>query len=80
MDRDAQLMSVGIDPYSSEGSSMQAKSVEGGRHDWILLAQICGFDEIGCIWGDCGEAYFWIRKADLLNRDFSRVQLICQSC
>ena len=75
-----QQISAAINPYSSDGNSIRAKLVERGRNDWIHLAQICGFDETGCTWGDFGDACFWIRKVNLLNRDFNRVQLICKSC
>ncbi|MDR6919072.1 hypothetical protein J2X66_005977 [Pseudomonas sp. 3296] len=47
--------------------------------DWLLLAQI-DTDEPGNLeWGDCGQLYVWIRRADLLLRRFDRAHLTLQS-
>lgn len=44
---------------------------EADEFKFILLMQFDGgFD---MMWGDCGCAEFFIRKADLLKRDFSKV-------
>lgn len=44
---------------------------EADEYEFILLMQFDGgFD---MMWGDCGYAEFFIRKADLLKRDFSKV-------
>lgn len=42
---------------------------EGSEFEFILLIQL----DKGFMWGDCGIGNFFIRKADLLKRDFSRV-------
>lgn len=42
---------------------------EGGDFEFILLLQL----DDGFTWGDCGIGNFFIRKADLLKQDFSRV-------
>jgi uncharacterized protein YwqG len=34
----------------------------------------------GMMWGDAGRIYFWIRREDLLARDFDRSWLILQCC
>ena len=39
----------------------------------VLLLQIDTDDEHGIMWGDSGVANFFIRPADLQNRDFSKV-------
>ena len=44
--------------------------------DWVVLMQIESSqteDEVGILWGDAGVGLFFIRRADLLDRDFSRV-------
>jgi uncharacterized protein YwqG len=41
--------------------------------DMELLLQIDSDPEIGCMWGDMGLGNFFINKADLLQRNFSRV-------
>lgn len=43
---------------------------------WILLLQIDSFQKNGnyiCNWGDFGTANWFIRKNDLINKDFSKV-------
>jgi uncharacterized protein YwqG len=43
---------------------------------WILLLQIDSFkdnDKYICNWGNCGTANWFIRKNDLINKDFSKI-------
>lgn len=42
-------------------------------HDETLLLQLDSDDTIGLKWGDMGVAHFFIKKADLKNKDFSKV-------
>ena len=44
---------------------------EADEFEFILLMQLDGGFDMTC--GDCGYAEFFIRKADLLKRDFSKV-------
>jgi len=46
--------------------------------DWQLLLQVDSDAALETDWGDTGRIYYWIRKRDLLQRDFSQVQLILQ--
>lgn len=46
--------------------------------DWQLLLQIDTDDDLGMMWGDCGLLYFWVRKTDLAQLDFSDVWMILQ--
>ncbi len=44
--------------------------------DWLVLLEIRsagGDDNIDIMWGDAGVGVFFIRRADLLRRDFSKV-------
>ena len=44
--------------------------------DWVVLLQIESSqqqDEVEILWGDAGVGLFFIRRSDLLKRDFSRV-------
>lgn len=46
------------------------------NNPWILLLQLGSFEENFeniCSWGDDGVANWFIRKNDLLNRDFSKI-------
>jgi uncharacterized protein YwqG len=49
-----------------------AKNYELSSTQWQLLFQLDS-DEIGeFMWGDGGMLYYWIRKSDLLARDFTK--------
>lgn len=51
---------------------LDSKMVEVDAEEFELLLQLdSDFDNV--MWGDCGIGNFFIRKADLLKRDFSRV-------
>ena len=46
-------------------------------YDTLLLQ----FDSLGCIsWGDDGICNFFIKKKDLIKKDFSNVLFNCDSC
>lgn len=48
--------------------------------DWMLLFQMgtVSVDAYELMFGDCGHIYFWIKKSDLVNRDFEHVWLVLQ--
>ncbi len=48
--------------------------------DWILLFQMgtISDDDYELMFGDCGHIYFWIRKQDLMDRNFENIWLILQ--
>lgn len=50
------------------------------RHtkEWRLLFQLPSVHEIGMEWGDDGWLYYCIHEADLRNRRFYGVWMICQ--
>lgn len=79
MDLESQLVSNGL--YCGDASGYnepRAKELEPGRHEWILLLQLDSDDDAGMMWGDAGRLYFWIRKKDLKNRNFSGAWMILQ--
>ncbi|MGI4875690.1 MAG: YwqG family protein [Janthinobacterium lividum] len=41
--------------------------------NWLLLLQLDYNDDLGMGFGDMDQFYFWIRKTDLANRDFTKV-------
>lgn len=47
------------------------------QFDWILLFQVPS-DVANMMWGDTGNLYFWIKRQDLANRDFSKCWCIEQ--
>jgi uncharacterized protein YwqG len=79
MELECQLASNGISCGSSAGhETEQARRLRPGAADWILLLQLDTDDCPGCMWGDSGCLYFWIRKQDLAERRFDRVWTILQ--
>jgi uncharacterized protein YwqG len=52
--------------------------LEPGAKDWKLLLQLASDEDTEMMWGDGGTLYFWIREADLPDRDFSKVWIILQ--
>lgn len=79
MDLESQLVSNGLYCGDATGyNDPKVKELESGRYDWILLLQLDSDDESGMMWGDSGTLYFWIRKEDLKNKNFSNVWMILQ--
>jgi len=50
--------------------------------DWLLLFQldIVSCEDFELMFGDSGRLYFYIRREDLMERQFDKVWLILQSC
>lgn len=46
--------------------------------DWLLLVQIGSDEKAGMMWGDNGQLYLWIRRADLQVRRFGAARLVLQ--
>lgn len=82
MELECQLASNGVYVGGPEGyQTAEAKRLEAGAADWQLLLQIdTDEDGPGWMWGDVGTIYFWIRKQDLLAREFGNVWLVFQCC
>ncbi len=53
------------------------KEAVSRQFDWILLFQVTS-EVAGMMWGDVGDLYFWIKKQDLINKDFSKCWRILQ--
>jgi uncharacterized protein YwqG len=50
------------------------------RRDWTLLFQLGTVrdGERSVYWGEAGHLFFWIRREDLVRRDFSKIWMIMQ--
>ena len=48
--------------------------------EWRLLFQMgtVSTGDYELMFGDCGHIYFWIKKSDLVNRNFEHAWLILQ--
>lgn len=80
MELECQLVTNGLYCGDATGyENPKRKELEKGKNDWVLLLQIDSEeDKTGMMWGDCGRIYFWIRKQDLSNKDFSKTWCILQ--
>jgi len=80
MELECQLVTNGLfcgDPTGYEDP--RAKELEKGKSDWILLLQVGSEDDkTGMMWGDSGNIYFWIKRQDLLRKNFDNVWCILQ--
>ena len=82
---DCEMVTSGY--YMGDGSGMDRLTrdekfamAKRGRESWILLFEMGTLrsGDFRLMWGECGHIYFWIRREDLRNRDFSRIWLIQQ--
>jgi uncharacterized protein YwqG len=80
MELECQLVTNGLFCGDSKGyEDPRRKKLEEGKNDWVLLLQIDSEeDKTGMMWGDSGRIYFWIKKQDLLNKDFNKTWCILQ--
>lgn len=80
MELECQLVTNGLYCGDSTGyEDPKRNELENGKNDWILLLQIDSEeDKTGMMWGDSGRIYFWIKKQDLLNKDFDKTWCILQ--
>jgi uncharacterized protein YwqG len=80
MELTCQLVTNGIDCGGSAGYKDPRRSeLEKDKHDWILLLQMdSDEDKTRMMWGDGGRIYFWLKKQDLLNKDFDKAWCILQ--
>jgi uncharacterized protein YwqG len=75
---ECQLVSNGLYCGDPSGYRDPRRAVlEKAATDWRLLLQVDS-DDHGMMWGDVGHIFFWIRKQDLAERDFSKCWLILQ--
>lgn len=61
-----------------ELDSPRGRALAAGAEDWQLLLQIDSDKEAGWMWGDAGQIFFWIRRQDLVARDFDKVWCVLQ--
>lgn len=79
MQVEAQLVTHGLycgDPSGYRGA--RAQQLRPGSGEWRLLLQIDSEDAAGMMWGDVGRLFYWIRREDLLARQFELSWLILQ--
>ncbi len=80
MELECQLVTNGLFCGDSTGyEDPKREQLEKGKEDWVLLLQIDSEDnKTGMMWGDSGRIYFWIKKQDLLKKDFGKTWCILQ--
>ncbi len=67
-------------PFGFDDGYLPPKQLNTEKEEWILLLQIDSDLEVGMAWGgeEMGRIYFWIRKQDLLQRNFDRCWVILE--
>ena len=73
MQLEAALVCAGL--YCGDASAYhhpRRAELEATAAEWQLLFQLDSDDPAGCMWGDCGLLYYWVRQADLAARRFDR--------
>lgn len=79
MELECELVTNGLYCGDSSGyEDPRAKELEPNAKNWRLLLQIDSNDENEMMWGDSGRLYFWIRKEDLISKQFDNSWLILQ--
>ncbi|MEO1245886.1 MAG: YwqG family protein [Pseudomonadota bacterium] len=79
MELECQLASNGLN--CGDGTAYQSdegKRLAAGAKDWRLLLQFASDDDLGVMWGDIGDLYFWVKKKDSIKADFSNVWVVLQ--
>ncbi len=73
MELECELVTNGLYCGDSTGyNDVRAKALEPNAKNWRLLLQIDSNEENEMMWGDVGRLYFWIKKEDLLNKNFDK--------
>lgn len=73
MELECELVTNGL--YCGDPSGYndpKAKELRTNAKDWLLLLQIDSNEKNAMMWGDVGRLYFWIKKDDLLNKQFDK--------
>jgi uncharacterized protein YwqG len=81
MQLECQLVTHGL--YCGDESGYRdprAARLAPGAADWRLLFQVDSQDEAAMMWGDVGRLYYWIKKDDLIARNWDQTWLILQCC
>ncbi|MCC6462716.1 MAG: DUF1963 domain-containing protein [Saprospiraceae bacterium] len=81
MELECELVTNGL--YCGDPSGYndpRAKALEPNAKNWRLLLQIDSNEENEMMWGDCGRLYFWIKKGDLVNKQFDQSWFSLQCC
>ena len=85
MEKQSEFIAHGINIYNKyDENHPQIKAILDSDYinNWILLFQLeedYVKDRLDMVWGDAATLYFWIRKEDLENKNFDKVQLLMQS-
>lgn len=81
MELECELVTNGLYCGDQTGfNDRRAKELEPNAKNWRLLLQIDSNEENEMMWGDCGRLYFWIKKEDLLNKQFDKSWFSLQCC
>lgn len=79
MDEECQLVTNGLYCGDATGyKDPRATKLKERSSDWSLLFQMDTDDDLDIMWGDAGMIYFWVRREDARNLNFTNIWLILQ--
>lgn len=79
MNIECHLVSNGVYCGSPEGyKDPRVAELLEQEYDWVLLLQIDSDEDVSMMWGDLGMLYLWIKRDDLINRNFENTWMILQ--
>jgi uncharacterized protein YwqG len=79
MELQCQLASHGVYCGAAKGyASHEASALRAGASEWRLLFQIAADDDLGVMWGDCGNIYFWVHEREARAARFDDAWLVLQ--
>ena len=76
MQSECALVAAGF--QQSDALRPETETVRATAGEWLLLAQIGTDEGAQMMWGDSGQLYLWIRREDLVAREFDAARLILQ--
>lgn len=80
MELECQLVTNGLYCGDPSGyNNPKSKELDKGKKDWILLLEVDSEEKAQMMWGDMGKLYFWIKKQDLLDKNFEK-SWFCLQC
>lgn len=73
-------INVGDSKIDENTTEIVYKDIENKANQWVLLFQIGTISKGGfeMMFGDCGYLYFYVKKEDLINKNFNNIQFIVQ--
>ncbi len=73
------FVAKGSDDVPFDRQSAEYKKLATEAFDWTLLLQLTSDDHADFVWGDAGNFYFYIKRSDLADLDFSDTRIFFEN-